>query len=972
MTDQGLEKEKFEILIVEDSPTQAEELKHTLERQGFAVKSACNGVEALAKIREKRPTMVISDIVMPEMDGYRLCREIKGDGALRDIPVILLTALSDPRDVVRGLECGADNFITKPYDEKYILSRLRYILANMHLKDVEKTQLGVEVILAGEKYFIKSDRIQILNLLLSSYDAAVRKNGELAGARDELMALSDQLEQKVKERTAALSDEITERKRTEEALSREKALLRCLIDSVGDFIFIKDRDGFYRGCNKASEKFIGLPECEQIGKTDFDFFDREMAEEIQKIDREVLDGGKPNRIQDWVPDRDGDTLFLDTLKTPYYGPDGEVLGLVGISRDITELKRMEQALSAKEREYQTLVDNIPDYIVRYDPELRRTYVNPAWEKASGLSANEVINVHAEDIPRVPKPAIPEYLDNIRKTFETGIPQKIEFTWVNLQGVELYLDYKIVPEYDRNGNIASVLAVGHDITERKKAEEAVRHANDYNRCLIEASIDPFVTIGHDGRITDVNSATEKVTGVPREGLIGRDFSDFFTDQKRAKAGYQLVFNEGSVRDYELEIRHANGHTTPVLYNASVYRDEKGEVAGMFAAARDMSERRRLEEQLRQAQKMEAIGQLAGGIAHDFNNILMTIIGFGTILKMKLDERDPIQSDIDHILAASDRAANLTRSMLAYGRKQFMNPKTVDLNDIAKNGEKLLRRVIGEDLELISTYADKPLKVFADSVQIEQVLMNLATNARDAMPDGGTLSLHTESVEIEDRFLNINECAKKGLYAVLSFSDTGIGMDKGTVDMIFDPFFTTKEVGKGTGLGLSMVYGIVRQHDGFITCYSEPGKGTTFRIYLPIFHGEVGEGPPLQDVQMSRGRETILLAEDDPASRSVSRRYLENFGYTVIEATDGEEAVEKFIEHREKINLALLDVIMPKMNGREAYRRIKEMEPDAKVIFMSGYTADFIYKREFLEEGLTFLSKPTMLRELPVKIREILDS
>jgi two-component system, cell cycle sensor histidine kinase and response regulator CckA len=842
--DQGVEEDRVEILIVEDSPTQAEELKYTLARHGFDATIAANGVEALSMMRKRKPTMVLSDIVMPEMDGYQLCREIKNDDNLKDLHVILLTSLSDPRDVIRGLECGTDNFITKPYDEKYIISRIHYILANMHLRDVEQTQLGVEVILAGERYFIKSDRIQILNLLLSSYEAAIQKNVELTMARDELRTLSGQLEHRVTERTAELSEEIKERKRTEEALLREKSLLRCLIDSVGDLIFIKDRDGFYRCCNKASEKFIGISESEQIGKSDFDFFEREKAEEIRKIDREVFEGGKPHRTQDWVQDRNGDMLFLDTLKAPYYGPDGEVLGLVGIARDITE--------------------------------------------------------------------------------------------------------------------------------RKRAEEAVRLTNNYNRCLIEASIDPLVTIGPDGRITDVNSATEKVTGVPRKGLIGRDFSDIFTDRELAKAGYRLCFNEGSVRDYELEIRHTDGHVTPVLFNASVYRDEKDEIVGVFAAARDMSEWKRLEQQLLKAQKMEAIGQLAGGIAQDFNNILMTIIGFGNILKMKLDDQDPMRSDIEHILAASDRASQLTRSMLAYSRKQFMTPKPVDLNDIVRNGEKFLRRVIGEGLELISTYTVRSLKVFADSALIEQVLINLAMNARDAMPTGGTMAVSTESVEIEDRLVDINEFAKKGLYAVLTFSDTGIGMDQSIMDRIFDPFFTTKEVGKGTGLGLSMVYGIVRQHDGFITCYSEQGKGTTFRIYLPIFQGEVGEGPPRQDIQMPRGRETILLAEDDPTSRSVSRHYLENVGYTVIEATDGEEAVKKFIEQREKIDLALIDVIMPKLNGREVYRRIKEIKPDIKVIFMSGYTADIIHKEEIVEEGLMVLTKPSMFKELPIKIREVLDS
>jgi CheY-like chemotaxis protein len=312
------------------------------------------------------------------------------------------------------------------------------------------------------------------------------------------------------------------------------------------------------------------------------------------------------------------------------------------------------------------------------------------------------------------------------------------------------------------------------------------------------------------------------------------------------------------------------------------------------------------------------------------------------------------------------------LLAYSRKQIMAPRTVDLNDIIRNGEKFLRRVIGEDVEFISSFSQAPLPVFADGMQIEQVLMNLATNARDAMPGGGTLTISTDCVEIDDRFVGLYEFAKRGVYALLSLSDTGVGMDKETTKRIFDPFFTTKEVGQGTGLGLSVAYGIIRQHDGFITCYSEPGNGTTFRIYLPLIQGEVENEAHTSETHLPEGKETILIAEDDGASRGVSKRLLENIGYTVIEAADGEEAVTKFRKYMDDIDLILLDVVMPKLNGRDVYRRIRETNPDAKVIFMSGYAADIIRMEEIVKEGMKVLSKPGMLKKLAFTIREALDS
>ena len=655
-------------------------------------------------------------------------------------------------------------------------------------------------------------------------------------------------------------------------------------------------------------------------------------------------------------------------------------------------RRAEEALKEEHRHLQAIIDFLPDPTMVIDKTGRVTAWNRAIERMTGVKAEEMIGkgdyeyslpFYGErrpilvDLALIPDEAfMASHYDEINR--QDAVLAGEVFTPETYGGKGAYLWATASRLFDADGNVIGAVESIHDITKRKSLETALRESEEKYRLLVENANSIILRMDTKGNVTFFNDYASRFFGYSHEEIIGRNVIGTIlpaTDgagRDLEKMILNIGFHYELYRNNENENICRNGRRVWVAWTNTPVLDDQGRCIEILSIGNDINERKEMEEQLRQVQKMKAIGQLAGGIAHDFNNILMTIIGFSTILKMKLDERDPIQSDIDQILAASDRAAHLTRSMLAYSSKQFMTPKPVDLNDIVRNGEKFLRRVIGEDLEFISTYADEPLKVLADSVQIEQVLMNLATNARDAMPDGGTLAISTESVEIKDHLLDINEFAKKGLYAVLTLSDTGIGMDKSTVDRIFDPFFTTKEVGKGTGLGLSMVYGVVRQHDGFIICYSNPGKGTTFRIYLPIFHGEMGEGPSLQDVQMTQGRETILLAEDDPSSRSLSRRYLEKFGYTVIEATNGEEAVKKYIEQRDKIDLALLDVIMPRLNGREVYRRIKEINPDIKIIFMSGYTDDIIHKEEIVEEGLTVLTKPTMIKELPLIIREVLDS
>jgi CheY-like chemotaxis protein len=370
-------------------------------------------------------------------------------------------------------------------------------------------------------------------------------------------------------------------------------------------------------------------------------------------------------------------------------------------------------------------------------------------------------------------------------------------------------------------------------------------------------------------------------------------------------------------------------------------------------------------------MESIGTLAGGVAHDFNNILTVIVGLGQITLMKMTDNDPYRSHIGGILEAAERATHLTKELLLFSRKQQSERRPVDLNDIVAKMEKFLHRIIGEDIFLKRMAHDLPLLILADSNHVEQVLMNLAVNARDAMPQGGELILRTEVTVLDEAFVATQGCGQPGAYALLSVTDTGTGMDKATQERIFEPFFSTKEVGKGTGLGLSVVYGIVKQHDGFITVYSEPGQGSSFRIYLPLTTTAQEETKGEEGQPVAGGTETILLAEDDDLVRELLVSVLTEAGYTVIVAANGLEAVCKFRENAGAIQLLLFDLIMPKMNGKEAADEIRKLHPALKIIFASGYSPDIAQQKAFLDDRTHLVSKPISPRDLLKKVREMLD-
>lgn len=386
---------------------------------------------------------------------------------------------------------------------------------------------------------------------------------------------------------------------------------------------------------------------------------------------------------------------------------------------------------------------------------------------------------------------------------------------------------------------------------------------------------------------------------------------------------------------------------------------------------LKEKAHLEAKFLQAQKMEAIGTLAGGIAHDFNNILTALIGYSNLLQIKMAADDPLRAYVDQILKSSEMAANLTQNLLAFTRKQVTELKHHNVNSVIQGIEKLLQRLISEEIELKIVLTDEDVTIMADFTQIDQVLLNLATNASDAMPNGGKLTIKTELVKFDDSFIKAHGFGKPGEYALISVSDTGIGIDEKTREKIFEPFFTTKEIGKGTGLGLSTVYGIVKQCDGFITVYSEPGEGTCFHVYFPTTAIKVEKDTVSHTLQVRGGTETILIAEDHGDSRHLIKEVLDSNGYVVIETVDGSEAVQKYIDFKDKIALLVLDVVMPKKNGMDAYNEIKEMKSDIKVLFMSGYTGDIVLDKGIHENEFNFISKPLSPNALLLKVRGILD-
>jgi two-component system cell cycle sensor histidine kinase/response regulator CckA len=633
------------------------------------------------------------------------------------------------------------------------------------------------------------------------------------------------------------------------------------------------------------------------------------------------------------------------------------------------------ALRESEERYRILVENAPEAIVVLDVE-KGKFVdgNENALRLFQLSREELLCHGPAELspPLQPSGRTSEVAarERVERALAGGAPS---FEWVhrNSKGEDIDCEVHVVrlPSPGRQLVRGSIV----DITDRKRAEQALRESEARYRGLVNNATYGIYWVTTDGELLSVNPALARMLGFDStDELLALGSSDILYRDPALRLRLLAEYMKFGRVNAMAEWKRKDGKIIHVHLNGRRTTNPERMIECIEVIVEDVTEKIALEKQLVQAQKFEAIGQLAGGIAHDFNNMIGAIIGWADL---GMEETEPTSRPHRHfekMRQQADRAAALTRQLLAFARRQILEPRNIDLNQTVTETLSLLEKVIGSDIEVKSTLAPDLALVSADPTQIEQILMNLCINARDAMPQGGSLQIETSNAVFDEEYCAFQPFARPGRYSMLSVTDTGTGMDAATLDRIFEPFFTTKELGKGTGLGLAMVYGIVRQHGGFVHVYSELGVGSTFRIYLPVSLEAVKSPERAPDIRPVRGgTETILVAEDHEGLREIARETLANLGYRVILTADGEEAVREFLDPRNHIDLLLLDVVLPKLGGPQAYARICETRPDVPAIFATGYSADIELLRQARQQGLPMLQKPYSPRDLARKVRETLD-
>src|SRR5216117_17145 len=639
-----------------------------------------------------------------------------------------------------------------------------------------------------------------------------------------------------------------------------------------------------------------------------------------------------------------------------------------------ERKRAEEAVRASEARLKALLDSALDACVTMDETGRITSWSAAAEAVFGWPASETIgrSLAATIIPRQHREG---HARGLARFLETGegpiLRQRIEITALHRDGREFPVELTVTPT--RLGDHWLFGAFVRDLTDAKRAEQALRRSEASYRGLVEHAAYGIYRATADGKFLMVNPALFTMLGYPSaEDVLQLDISrDAYVDPAARVRILERCEQFGSAIE-EVAWRRRNGSTITVRLNGRPVRGPDGALECFEFIVDDVTEQRALEERLRQTQKMEAVGRLAGGIAHDFNNLLTAILGSVDFLRRALGPEHPEHAETEEIQKAAVRAADLTRQLLAFSRQQVLAPKVLELDALVTNLEKMLGRLIGEDVELRFAAHAPRAAVRVDPGQLEQVIVNLVVNARDAMPRGGKLTIETATVDLDAAYAWEHGTVEAGRYVMLAVTDTGVGIDRAARARLFEPFFTTKEFGKGTGLGLATVYGIVKQSGGYIWVYSEPGQGATFKVYLPRV--EPGGEPVAARPSPARalgGTETILLAEDEAAVRNLARRVLEKHGYKLLLAATGRDGVQLATQHAGPIDLLVTDVVMPEMGGRELAQRLAALQPGLKVLYLSGYTDDMIVRHGVLEAGVAFLQKPFTPDTLLRKIREVLD-
>jgi two-component system, cell cycle sensor histidine kinase and response regulator CckA len=800
-------------------------------------------------------------------------------------------------------------------------------------------------------------------------------------------------------------EDITERRRAEEAQHRAEERFRSLFENAVEGIFQTTPEGRLLSANPALARMCGYSSPEEMINSVRDvgesfYVDPQLRAEFKRL---MEENGFVEAFEYQIRRKDGAAIWVSEHARAVRDSGFKILSYEGTMEDITEHKRaeLERQVTFEIIHAVNVTDKLDDLLGLIHLALNKVlYAENCFvalfEPASGMFHFPFFVDQFDEAPPPQKVGrsctayvyrtgqgmlIPQKaFDHLAEQGEVELVGTPSPSWlgVPLRTPAATIGVLVVQHYEdenayKGRDLEFLSSVGGQIAfaiERKRAEEKVRESEARLRVLIEQLPAVLWTVDKDLRFTSVLGAGLTRLGLKPNQLVGMSLLDYFetADQtflpvaahRRAVAGEAMTFH----------IEWKNGS---YACHAEPLRDASGELQGAICMCLDITDRKQLEEQLRQAQKMEAVGRLAGGIAHDFNNLLMVIQGYADLLADRVPVGDPLRRNAEQIQMAAQRATSLTRQLLAFSRKQMLAPKVLNVQAVLADMEKILRRLIGEDVELETSSAPDLGLVKADRSQIEQVILNLAVNARDALPRGGRLTIETANVELDASYAHPPAVLSPGKYVMLAVTDNGCGMDAETQAHIFEPFFTTKEKGKGTGLGLATVYGIVKQSGGYVWVYSEPGRGTSFKIYLPRLEdqqpGSTRDRKP-EAQALPRGTETVLLVEDEKGVRELAREYLEMSGYTVIEAENGYTALELAAMHAGQIHLLMTDVVMPGISGRELADRVTQIRPGTKILYMSGYTDQAVVHHGILETDAVLLQKPFTAATLASKLREIL--
>ena len=968
------------VLIVDDHADARYYLRAVLENEGFTIDAAGHGSDALGLARQTAPDLVISDLLMPVMDGFTLLRQWKADARLRDVPFLVYTATyRDAGDERLVRELGADGFLLKPAEPAVLVATIRELVA----------QLG-----RATRPAHADDEVGVYQLYS---EALIRK------LEEKMLALHAS--------NRALALDVAERERIAAALRASEAELRLLAEAMPQIVWITLADGSRTFVNAQWTAYTGLSLAESLGAG--------WETPIHPDDRERVRAGwreaavtRTYAVECRLRRADGSYRWWLIRGVPVVDGAGDIAKWFGTCTDIDDVKRSQTRTTERVAEL-TLLRAVDDAI-RSARELDDALATAMRLLSEHLGVTRCAYADVDlDGDRFVIPhdfvvggasmAGEHRLSTFGESLaarirQAGAPVVIGDAVADLGAADAAplaaLDIRalVCCSLFRNGRLRAMMAV-HDARPRAWSASEVAFVTEVTeRCW--TSIEHRAT---HARLLENEAALRLASRAARLGawsveLPGQRLTwsdevreihevpfgmeptvaqalEFYAPEFRDEitARFTACVRDGTPFDLELQVITAKQRRVWVRAIGQAERASDGTIVRVLGAFQDIDDRRRLEEQLRQAQKMEAIGQLAGGVAHDFNNILSVILGYTSLILDELKPGDPLRDEISEVRRAGERATDLTRQLLAFSRKQMLQPRVLDIHQVISGMARMLTRVLGEDIELVLTTAPGVGKVLADPSQLEQIVLNLAVNARDAMPRGGTLTFAVASAALDP-----TPAGALPSHVVLSISDTGVGMDADTRERIFEPFFTTKATGDGTGLGLATVFGIVQQSGGHIVVESAPGKGATFRIYLPRTDLTTGGAAAIPtDGASLRGTETILLVEDEEQVRVVTRAILQRHGYTVIDAQNGGEAFMICEDRTGPIHLLLTDVVMPRMSGRELAAHLQPLRPDMRVLYASGYTEDAVVRHGLDGGSIDFIQKPVTPGALLRKVREVLD-